>query len=131
MEAELRLTGLDDALECLARLDPQAILEAAEPALMQGLTAIRDEAAGLCPVDTGALRASLDTRLRFGENELTGEVYAGEPYALPVEMGSARGDGGRPAQPFLYPALKANQQKATDAIAQAVIRYAEGGGNQA
>lgn len=128
MQIEIRLSGCDEMMDRLEAFGTEALLGAAEPALAQALTAIQDEAAANCPVDTGALRSSLNTRMQREDGARIGEVYAGAPYALPVEMGSAAAGGERPAQPFLYPAFKANQGRVTDEIIRAIAEYTRSGG---
>ena len=106
----------------LSGLDPQALLDAAREALAPELDAVAQEARALCPVRTGALRESISVRM--AQEGASGEVVAGQTYAVRVEMGSAA----QAARPFLYPAFMARREGMTERIARAVLRRAENGG---
>jgi HK97 gp10 family phage protein len=75
---------------------------------------IEEEAKTLVPVRTGALRDSITTHL----NGLVAEVTAGEglTYGHLIEYGTR----GRPAQPYLRPAIEAYADEFVRAIAAAV-----------
>jgi HK97 gp10 family phage protein len=82
----------------------EAIRRAAAEGVARAGGYIVDLARQLCPVDTGALRASI--RLEPEQPELQMVVKAGgptAPYAGYVERGTSRSA----AQPFLTPAVRA------------------------
>jgi HK97 gp10 family phage protein len=89
------LKDLEKTLNKLA----EAIEEASQEALEETLDCIKQEAKSICPVRTGALKASID--YRFDKQELSGEVYAGVPYAIYVELGTRY-----TARPFLHPSFE-------------------------
>jgi HK97 gp10 family phage protein len=111
---------------------------------------IRDEAKTLCPVDTGALQASITADVQRGIRNITdnpdaplsgsafgvtGVVAPHEDYAAYVEFGTGQrgaasagaGEGpynpdwpGMVAQPYMRPAWDANKATAEDLVKQAV-----------
>lgn len=80
--------GMQDVLEAVSRMNGEEILKAARPGLQQGLGRIRDDARANCPEDTGELRERIRTRTRLKGGELVGEVIAGAPHSVYVEMGT-------------------------------------------
>lgn len=54
-------------------------------------------------------------------------TYRPDGWAYPTKDGEFRFTRGMPARPFLYPAFKANEAKAQEEVAKAVIRHVEGG----
>lgn len=101
-----------DANKLLERIDEDAIKEAIQRAIVKGCLQIEADAKGYCPVDTGNLRASITTKIE----ELSGEVGTNVEYAEFVEMGTVKSA----PQPFLYPALKQNQEKIKREIKKAL-----------
>lgn len=80
-------------------------------------------AKALCPVDTGALRASLHIE-QMGEFEYA--VRDGVSYGIFVEKGHRLpSEGFVPAQPFLAPAVERMRSRAEKRIADAVKTGAE------
>ena len=82
---------------------------------------IVEEAQAICPVDTGALQASITGSVQQTDKTVSGTVTAGEFYAAYVEYGTgirgaeSPGAGpypysptwpGMPAQPYMRPALE-------------------------
>ena len=53
-------------------------------------------------------------------------TYKPDGWYAPIK-GEVRFVRGMPARPFLYPAFKANEQKARDEITKAVIKHVQGG----
>lgn len=102
----------------------------------EGLSLVLSDATELVPVDTGQLRTSLYTRTEPTAGGAAGAVGAGAEYAVYVEMGTgahgAASGGkapgatytmdhpGQEAQPFLYPAYKANQADIVAAVEDAI-----------
>lgn len=97
------------------------------------------EAKALCPVDTGALSESIDSRVDEVGATIQGTIYASAPYAGYVEFGTGqRGAGsagagpypysatwiGHPAQPFLRPALD-TAREAVLALFRGQIAFSE------
>lgn len=58
---------------------------------------------------------------------MVGVTYRPNGWVYPTKDGEFRFTRGMPARPFLYPAFKANEAKAREEVAKAVIRYVEGG----
>lgn len=54
-------------------------------------------------------------------------TYKPDGWVYPTKDGEFRFTRGMPARPFLYPAFKANEAKAQEMVAKAVIRHVEGG----
>lgn len=102
---------------------------------------VKGEAKMLCPVDTGDLRKSIYKKTKRAKGKITGVVYTNSDHAAYVEFGTGkvgertnkntnvnvsykqdkwkanipdvgvRWTEGQPAQPYLYPALKNNEDK--------------------
>ena len=79
--------------------------KAAETTVKEGCTSIQAQAKELCPVVTGELRDSINTKYEDRSFEHEGYVYAGAPYAPNVEFGTRN----RIPKPFMYPAYKQNE----------------------
>jgi HK97 gp10 family phage protein len=88
-QLEMLLTSLDDI---------------AEQTMIEGLENIKRDAKSMCPVDTGALRDSID--YTYDSSNFTGDVYASQPYALYVELGTRY----MAPQPYMHPAFTANEK---------------------
>lgn len=89
-----------------------AALRAAEAAALEAAgQQITDAARAAAPVDTGALRDSI--QYQVDGNQLT--VAAAAPYAAVVELGGP----GRRAQPFLGPAIQGKAETALRSVLQA------------
>ena len=69
--------------------------------------AIRDHAKRIVPVDTGKLRASIQSRKlgSLSRGDIRHTVIATAPYASDVEYGT----GSRPSKPYMRPAYRAHQ----------------------
>lgn len=80
--------------------------KAAESTIKEGCSNIEAQAKGLCPVDSGELRDSINTKYNDKNCEHEGYVYAGAPHAPYVEFGTRN----MAPQPFMYPAYKANEE---------------------
>ena len=107
---------------------------------------VQGEAKELCPVDTGDLRESIKDNTRKYKNKIVGSIYTNSDHAAYVEFGTGkvgertntntkvnvsykqekwkvnipdvgvRWIEGQPAQPYLYPALKNNEEKILENI---------------
>lgn len=88
---------------------------------------VRDNAKLRCPVDTGQLGQSINKKVEEKQGKMVGTVYTNSDHATYVEFGTGqRGEetntntdvnvsyrqdwSGMAAQPYLYPALKDNQE---------------------
>lgn len=58
---------------------------------------------------------------------MVGVTYRPNGWVYPTKDGEFRFTRGMPARPFLYPAFKANEAKAQEEVAKAVIRHVQGG----
>lgn len=80
--------------------------KAAESTVKEGCERIEAQAKELCPVDSGELKDSINTRYNDKSYEFEGYVYADAPHAPYVEFGTRS----RAPQPYMYPAYKANEE---------------------
>lgn len=85
---------------------------AAQDTLAQQAERMAQAAREYAPVDTGALRDSISSRMEGGEAVISASV----PYAAAVELGSFA----RAPRPFLSPAYQALKQETIEAVARAV-----------
>ena len=137
MNLSIKIDGLSELLAKFQKM-PDEMKDGLKKGLLQGGELIRAEAAATAPVDTGRLRGSIvvedmgGNRVRVGTNT---------EYAIYVEFGTgAKGDSavahttktgwvyynektggfvyttGQPPQPFLVPALYAQQDAVIEAI---------------
>ena len=89
---------------------------------------VKGEAKTLCPVDTGDLRKSIRKSTKRYKGKIVAKVYTNSDHAAYVEFGTGkRGEAsntnsnvevtykqdwsGMEAQPYLYPALKNNEDR--------------------
>lgn len=109
-------------------------------AVAQGCLVVEGEAKRNCPVDEGELRNSIQHEVKDVDGEIIGTIGTNKPYAPHVELGTgifaANGNGrktpwvykgkdgnfrwtrGNRPQPFLYPALRNNQDRVKNQIAK-------------
>ena len=141
MELDIRMDGLDVLAETLhARLED--VLPAAAVGVGKAAKAIEKTArklAPVAPVNGGNLRKSIRASApEVKDGAVEAKVSAGAEYAVYVEYGTgvrgAESDlpagmppatystdwNGQTAQPYMYPAKKQNEQKATGMIADEV-----------
>lgn len=120
------IKGVDSLFKKLNNLDRVFQSGAIERAVQRSCKTVQGEAKLLCPVDKGELRNSISTKVETSSNGVIGKVYTNKEYAPYVEFGTgskgeASYDGdisvtynaewaGQPAQPYLYPALKNNEE---------------------
>lgn len=81
------------------------INKSTESIVEDGCNLIENKAKDLCPVDTGDLRDSIDTKYEFGGYVYDGYVYSPLDYALYIELGTRF----KAPQPYLYPAFQQNK----------------------
>lgn len=89
----------------------------ARRSIIECLIVAEGDAAHLCPVDTGRLRASITRSTENGG--LTGKIGTNVEYAPYIEFGTSRSA----AQPFLRPAIDDNKD-AFDRIFRANMKRA-------
>ena len=75
-----------------------------------------DYARAVVPVDTGALRDSIDSQLGLGIGEVSVTVFADTDYAAYVELGVQ----GRDAQPYLRPSVMDHTDEYMDVLRNSV-----------
>lgn len=116
-----RVIAAEGAQELAARLEEireSVLIAAAVQGMQSGLEQIAQDARAACPVESGALKASIRVRAARSGETAAGEIRAGASYAAAVELGTMR----RRARPFLYPAYKAGQARLAEETAEAVRR---------
>lgn len=84
--------------------------------ITKGVLSIERSAKGNCPVDTGNLRASINSSVEKGSDGVTGQVGTAVEYAQFVELGTKK----QSAKPYLYPALKEHEQTIKTELAKAL-----------
>ena len=123
MKQEFKVTGLEELMDSLkAMTSPDFADNALRKGLAQGGKLVQGTAKGLCPVDTGQLRNSIEvTSIENGA-----DVGTNVEYAAYVEYGTGKkGDPsvehredweGQAPQPYLYPALEAHKAEIKDIV---------------
>src|SRR5215510_5619976 len=91
-DLSIKATGIDELVTALGSTAPDALNKGITDALEQLRGDILDKTTNLCPVDTGALKASIDVTVN--DTELT--ATASEDYASYVDKGTSK----MSAQPF-------------------------------
>lgn len=92
----------------------QALQDQVQRVIVATAFRIEADAKIACPVDTGALRASIFTTVQ----PLEAVISVGMEYGPHVEFGTTR----QVAQPFLYPAAEKNKKYFEDEMKEAVLR---------
>jgi len=111
VQATITFTGLEELMAKFTLFQNEASTIAYE-AIDANLDAILADAQSLCPVNTGALRASLQKSIEVSGTYVTGNVYTDMFYAAYVEFGTRY----TPAQPYLTPAFEMNSSMLVDDI---------------
>lgn len=122
----MQLTGMERTLAALARA-PEVVRVRSSSAVAASTFAVAQRARALVPVDTGRLKAAIESSRVVGG--LTGSVGVSKDafYWRYVEFGTKH----MPAQPFFRPAAEAEQAefiRRMQAIGPAVERDLSGGG---
>ena len=102
MRVDITYTG---SLSSLAAGIEAAVSEA----VAAGAEVVADNARSVCPVDTGALQASIAVE----QSGTSAEISANTDYAAYVEFGTSK----MAAQPYLVPSLLGNENAIIAAIA--------------
>ena len=121
----MKIRGLDNLarkLEALGGNTKQTITKSMDDVA----TFVRDDARIRCPVDTRELRQSINKEVKVDGDHILGNIGTSQDYAIYVEMGTGqKGEAtntypgiefrqdwvGQPAQPYMYPALKDNEEQ--------------------
>ncbi|MDE5781487.1 MAG: HK97 gp10 family phage protein [Lachnospiraceae bacterium] len=135
---EISISGIDAVVKKLEEVKNNAYQELKDEISKQ-TELIATDARSLCPVDTGHLRESIQTRIVENKNEITGEVFTDIEYAPYVEFGTGqRGEkaglkreginlayspdwAGMDPHPFMYPALEAHRDDIMEKLKAAVV----------
>lgn len=107
----VKIKGLGSLQVKLTKLDPLT-RSAVTTGVLKAAAKVEGDAKSRSPVDTGALRSSINTSGRSLPNGATAEVNTNLEYAPYVEFGTSR----QKAQPYLQPALQKNKQIATKIV---------------
>lgn len=144
-----RVVGLDSLLKKLNKLGGN-VDELLVQSIGKQTKLVQGDAKDLCPVDTGDLRGSIKMKVKATKRKIVGIVYTNSDHAAYVEFGTGRvGERtnkntkvnvsykqdkwlanipdigprwveGQPAQPYLYPALKNNEERIIENIKEDV-----------
>lgn len=88
------------------------ITERISAAISAGAETVAEQARSVCPVDTGALQASIAVT----QNGTSAEISANTDYAAYVEFGTSK----MAAQSYLVPSLLGNENAVLASIAAAI-----------
>lgn len=117
---KVTLEGFDELMQKLDTLGRRTIIERMGRALQSSQEQVVADAKAGSPVETGELEASIaPSEVRIGSRGVLGGAETDLYYARWVEYGA----GGRPAYPFLRPALDNNQAAIVEAF-KAALREA-------
>lgn len=139
------VVGLDSLLKKLNKLGGN-VEETLYKSIQKQGEFVKGEAKLLCPVDTGDLRQSIKKQTKRYKGKIVSKIYTNSDHATYVEFGTGkvgemtnkntkvnvsykqdkwlanipdvgpRWVEGQPAQPYLYPALKNNEEKIIESI---------------
>lgn len=123
------IVNLSSLMNKLNKLGVNAHKEV-KKSMAKNIKLVQGEAKTLCPVDSGDLRQSIYTKTEVGSTSIMGIVYTNMKYAAYQEFGTGQAGAsspsppkspenlayredwqGIPAQPYMYPALKNNEDK--------------------
>lgn len=96
----VKVTTVNNFPKALATVDA-----ARASTVTKSMTQIKSHSQKVVPVDTGALRKSVETDLDNGPGITTGQVSYNTGYAIYVEMGTSK----MAAQPYLFPAYNSGK----------------------
>lgn len=106
--------GKQQLFNKLRRL-PDSVQDKVKAATLQGAEMIADDARNRVPVRSGKLKRSIKAR-RSEKNEFGAVAGSDEFYSRFVEFGTQK----TTAQPFLFPAFKANRKRVMDNVRRSV-----------
>lgn len=143
------IVGLDSLLKKLNKLGGN-VEEVLYKSMQKQGELVKGNAKELCPVDTGDLRQSIKRQTKRYKGKIVSKIYTNSEYSAYVEFGSGkvgertntntkvnvsykqdkwlvnipdvglRWIEGQPAQPYLYPALKNNEEKIIENVKEDV-----------
>lgn len=105
------IKGLSSLQAKLSKIDPLT-KSAMERGVRRAGLKVEGDAKMVTPVDTGALRSSINTTSSSTANSATATVGSNLEYAAYVELGTSKSS----AQPFLQPSLQKNKKVATQIV---------------
>ena len=116
MRIDIKVSGAE-ALEAALEEVAERLLPLAAQGVAQGTQALAQEARELAPVNTGALRESIQAGPVSQEgSSVQGSVAAKAEHAAYVEMGTRQ----QAPKPFLYPAYQTQRDALVQAVAAAI-----------
>lgn len=115
------IKGLGSLQAKLKKLDP-VTRTAIGIGVQKAALKVEGDAKTRSPVDTGALRRSINTSGRSLPNGAQAEVTTNLEYAPYVELGTSR----QQAQPYLQPALQRNKDTARKIIMTEIVKAHRG-----
>lgn len=141
MAFQIKFFGVD---ELTKRIEQMASPEKMADAMGKCCAIVERAAKQKAPKDTGALRRSIQSRVKTTADTVTGEVYSPLEYAPYVEYGTGlfaeQGNGrkdvpwlyeddkgethitsGQKPKPYMRPALKENRQKVVEKFSKEVL----------
>ncbi len=83
----ISIDGADELTDRLRNLNP-GLLDAAKQGTESAMQQMKADAVANCPVDTGALRGSIQTEVGMQDGALRAKLYSPMEYAGFVEMGT-------------------------------------------
>jgi HK97 gp10 family phage protein len=130
--AELEMQGWAEIKERLLGMPDKMVNNVLRGAMRDGANLVKGYAQGLCPVETGALKASIRVVARRGTpTRVVFNVVAGGDFsaakASKYGIGAAyyavfveRGTVHAPSHPFMQPALEEGAQSVLDTVIQSI-----------
>lgn len=120
VQVNVTVQNLDQIKRAMAQL-PQQMVPELRDAVTKSALKVERESKILSPVDTGRLRASINTSYGFGPLGIGAKVATNVEYAIYVHEGTAR----MKARPFMKQAVDLSQQDINRYFEQAVERVIE------
>ena len=115
----MEVKGTKELLRKLNSISSKAVgVKIIKNAVAKGCHTVQGAAKLLCPVDTGELRNSIVTKVEEKSDRVIGKVYTNKEYAPYVELGTTS----QSAQPYMYPALKDNEEEVKNQIAEEIAK---------
>lgn len=117
VDIKFKLDGVDELDKIITKFMKMGNEAQVKRAFTQACMYIKSQAKLLCPVDTGRLRQSIAYKVTMSDGAIKGEIGTNVEYAEYIEFGTSK----MVAQPFLYPALKDNQEVVINIIKQSLL----------
>lgn len=139
---KIEIKGLNSVIKDLNKLG-KSISIPIKSGITKATKKCQKRAKLLCPVDTGALRNSINTAIRAKAEEVEGEVGTNLEYAVYVEFGTGRrGEEtntntetdvhykadwkGQKAQPYMYPAYAETKEELPKILKEECDKFLRG-----